>query len=255
MPFPLFHGYVYKKRAPKNIAYSMLPDFLGLVNASLWDKMHNRPKVQQFVEQNGSNPALEGVLDHLDVDAIMNYHVHTSKGLLFAIRKSIATELQRNFKVTGKFLADLSEVTIEFSIDQILAEKYHFYDEFEHALRQLDPQETAGYLQGYLRRNRRRVARYILELKAIQPKELLTLDGVMSFAKRRYGLNLSSIIEIGKNVRSTNLRGVLRNVRLIHKLFHDPVYFAKLRDIQERHRVLIENKFKDLLKAFVHETQ
>lgn len=252
MPFPLFHAYVYKKRSPKNIAYSMLPDFLGLINASLWDKMHNRPKVQEYVLQYGNNPALEGVLDHLDVDAIMNYHIHTSKGILYPLRKRLADEFRKCFKITGKFLADISEVTIEFSLDQILAEKYHFYDDFERALKDINPNETAEYLQGFLHKGRRKITRYIHELKRIQPRELLTIEGVVSFAKRRYGFNMSSILEIGKNVKSTNLRGVLRNVRLIRRLLHDPVYFTMLKEIQERYKRLIEPLFKTLLQAFEH---
>src|SRR3989344_609262 len=250
MPFPLFHGYVYSKRPPKNIAYSMLPDFLGMVNASLWDKMHNRPKVQEYVLQNGSNPALDGILDHLNVDDIMNYNIHTSKGILFPIKKELAQELRASFRITGKFLSDLSEVIIEFSLDQILAEKRHFYEEFEKALSEIKPQETAEYLHGFLRRSRRKILRYVLELKTIQPRELLTLEGVVSFARRRYGFNLTSILEIGKNVKSTSLRGVLRNARLIHKLLHDPMYLERLKEIQQRYKEQIDKKFKVLLQAF-----
>ena len=225
----------------------MLPDFLGLINLSMWDKLHQKKRLQKLLKVE-DNDACEVMLHHLQVDDIVEGHIHHKDGVLFPIRKEIERDLKHNFGVEGKFSEELAEFIIELSLDQILEERKNFIQVFQKELQQLEIQSTAEKLRKIMGKRKRSVAKYLQELKCLNPYHMLTIDGVLMIARRRYGFNLKSILELSKRIKVRSVRGALKNAKIVHKLMKDQVYIAKLKDIQEKHKISLEKKFDNIIK-------
>lgn len=250
MPFPLFHALAYKLHTKSDdLVYSMLPDFFGLINISIWDKMHNKIRLKKYIEKYGNNDVIKAMAHHLEIDDFLDGNVHTDNGILSGIRKEVDAKLINNFNISGNFLRDVSEFVMEMSLDQITYEKYNMKKMYNEALMKMKYEYVANSLNKYLKISRNRIKKYLIELKQIDAEDFISVDRFLKIARKRYGLSLRGLLELAKKVKSTSLGNVLKNANVIRKFATDKIYREKLKEIMDEAREKIEKKFDILIKA------
>ena len=250
MPFPLFHALAYKLHTKSNnIVYSMLPDFFGLINISIWDKMHNKHRLKRYIEKYGNNEIIKAMAHHLEIDDFLDGNVHTDNGILSDIRKEVDKKLINNFNISGNFLKDVSEFVMEMSLDQITYKKYDMKKMYNEALMKIKYEYVANLLKRYLKVSRNRIKKYLIELKQIEAEDFTSVDRFLKIARKRYGFSLRGFLELAKKVKSTNLGNALKNANVIRKFAVDRLYREKLKEIMDEAREKIEDKFDILIDA------
>lgn len=228
--------------------YSVLPDYLGLINLSLWDRMHQKERLVRLLQQQETNDACAAMLHHLEVDDVIEGHIHKEHGALRSLRRTIEEDIHNVFRVKGKFAEELAEFIIEISLDQILVEKENFMPIFKRSVENLDVETTAEKLKQVMEKSKRKIMKYLNELKRINPDNIITVDGVLEIARHRYGINFKSFIELSKKIQLHSIGGALKNVSLVIKLMRDKVYIDKFKEMQQKYKREVEKKFDFLVK-------
>lgn len=249
MPFPLFHALAYKMHTKSdNLVYSILPDYFGLINISLWDKMHNKKRIRKYLNKYGNNEAIRAIVHHLEMDDFLDSHVHTDDGILSDIRKEVDNKLITNFNISGNFVKDVSEFVIEISLDQVVYEKYKMNGLYNKSIKNMEFDEIAFALKRYLKKSEDKIVDILEQLKCVKIEDIISVDGMIRLARKRYGFNLRTFIEIAKRVKSNNLRHALKNAMTIRKFAVDKVYKEKLKEIVNESKEKIKNKMGILIK-------
>ena len=254
MPFPLFHALVEnmhmrkkgKKDAEKHMVLSMLPDFFGIINISLWDKMHDKERIKNHVDKFGENPAIRAMITHLRVDDIFDSHVYNEGGMLYKHKEEIEKELNSEFGLKGKGNDDVTELIIELSFDMIAADKYDLLPLFADCQKNIDLDETAGYLKRFLGKSKRKIKKNIRELKDIEPTDLISVEGIIKLGKKRY-LSVSNFMKFHKKIKSDSLKGFLSNMRFVKRIVSDKMHREKLKVMVESHKNKMQDKFDEML--------
>ncbi len=258
MPFPLFHALAYKQvltnmteeEQHQRMVLSMLPDFLGVVNVSLWDRMHDKARLQEFKVKYGANIAIHAIENHLVVDALFDQQVYEPAGRLYENKQAIEKQLFDQFQLEGKANKDFTEFIIELSFDLIAVEKYDLLSLFAASQKTINVEETAMLLKKFLQKSKRRIKKYLLQLKEMAPTDLISIDGLIILAKKQY-TGIRNIIRLSKRVKSEGIGGFLSSAKFVHRVIKDKVYRDAFKGLVEANKMLLKEKFDTIFNEIV----